>query len=293
MSTNSILATTPLVTTNYLLRATGTTIGNSLIWDNGTNVGIGNTNTTYKLDVSGTGNFTGALSGTSATFSGALTFASGGANYLYGGSLRVLFSNGTNTNNIYSGGVNGLRVINQADTTALLTIADTGAATFSSGIGIGGATATTGGIQFPATQVSIADANNLDDYEEGTWTIGLTFGGAAVGLTTGNNGGKYTKIGRQVTVTGYISLSNKGSSTGSASITGLPFTIFNNTPNYSSATTWLGQITFANMFMSIAVINTTQIDLFEMTEAGVRANITNSDFANNSDIVLSLTYFTT
>ena len=33
------------------------------------NVSIGNTNNTYKLDVSGTGNFTGALSGTSATFS--------------------------------------------------------------------------------------------------------------------------------------------------------------------------------------------------------------------------------
>ena len=57
MSTNSILATAPLVTTNYLLRATGTTIGNSLIWDNGTNVGIGNTNTSYTLDVSGTGRF--------------------------------------------------------------------------------------------------------------------------------------------------------------------------------------------------------------------------------------------
>jgi hypothetical protein len=73
LSTNTILATTPLVSTNYLLRATGTTIGNSLIFDNGTNVGIGNTNTTYKLDVSGTGNFTGALTGTSATFSGRLT----------------------------------------------------------------------------------------------------------------------------------------------------------------------------------------------------------------------------
>jgi hypothetical protein len=54
LSTNTILATTPLVSTNYLLRATGTTIGNSLIWDNGTNVGIGNTNTSYTLDVSGT-----------------------------------------------------------------------------------------------------------------------------------------------------------------------------------------------------------------------------------------------
>ena len=53
MSLNTILATTPLTSTNYVLKATGTTIGNSLIFDNGTNVGIGNTNTSYTLDVSG------------------------------------------------------------------------------------------------------------------------------------------------------------------------------------------------------------------------------------------------
>jgi hypothetical protein len=39
----------------------GTSIGNSLIWDNGTNVGIGNTNTSYTLDVSGTGRFTSGV----------------------------------------------------------------------------------------------------------------------------------------------------------------------------------------------------------------------------------------
>jgi hypothetical protein len=64
MSNNTILATAPLTTTNYILKATGTTIGNSLIFDNGTNVGIGNTNTSYTLDVSGTGRFTGTLNAT-------------------------------------------------------------------------------------------------------------------------------------------------------------------------------------------------------------------------------------
>ena len=56
-------------TTNYVSKFTGTnTIGNSLIFDNGTNVGIGNTNTSYTLDVSGTGRFTGALTAASGTF---------------------------------------------------------------------------------------------------------------------------------------------------------------------------------------------------------------------------------
>ena len=71
MSNNTILATAPLTTTGFHIKATGTTLGNSLIWDNGTNVGIGNQGTTYTLDVSGTGRFTSTLlvSG-AATFSG-------------------------------------------------------------------------------------------------------------------------------------------------------------------------------------------------------------------------------
>lgn len=49
-------------TTNYLSKFTASgVIGNSTIWDNGTNVGIGNTNTTYKLDVTGTARTTGTI----------------------------------------------------------------------------------------------------------------------------------------------------------------------------------------------------------------------------------------
>ena len=79
MSTNTILATAPLATTGFHLKATGTTIGNSLIWDNGTNVGIGNTNTSYTLDVSGTLRTTGALTiGSSSSFNGTISNTSGG-----------------------------------------------------------------------------------------------------------------------------------------------------------------------------------------------------------------------
>jgi hypothetical protein len=67
-------------TTNYHAKFTGTnTIGNSLIFDNGTNVGIGNTNTTYTLDVSGTLRTTGALTiGSSSSFNGTILNTSGG-----------------------------------------------------------------------------------------------------------------------------------------------------------------------------------------------------------------------
>jgi hypothetical protein len=55
----------------------------------------------------------------------------------------------------------------------------------------------TNGIKFTATQTASADANTLDDYEEGTFTPYLTTGGTSVAM---NNGGLYTKIGRMVYV---------------------------------------------------------------------------------------------
>ena len=136
-----------------------------------------------------------------------------------------------------------------------------------------------------------AAANLLDDYEEGTWTMGVSFGGASVGVTTLVNTGTYTKIGRQVTVNGYLVLTSKGSSTGTAKITGLPFTIAFSDSNYSSATLRLDSVTFANQFQGYGVINTTTIDLEEITEAGTRTKLTDADFANNSSIMVSLTYF--
>jgi hypothetical protein len=136
-----------------------------------------------------------------------------------------------------------------------------------------------------------AAANALDDYEEGTWTMGVSFGGASVDVTTSSNTGTYTKIGRQVTVNGYIVLTNKGSSVGTARITGLPFTIAFSDSNYNAATLRLDAVTFANQFQSYGVINATTIELEEITEAGTRTKLTDADFANNSSIMVSLTYF--
>jgi hypothetical protein len=148
-----------------------------------------------------------------------------------------------------------------------------------------------GQIKFPATQVASADANTLDDYEEGTWTMGVAFGGASVGVTYSQNTGTYTKIGRQVTVNGFLILTNKGSSTGIARLTGLPYVIANTQGNYSAPTFRFDSITFADQYQGYGDINTTTITLEEITSLGVSSNITNADFANSSQILLSFTYF--
>lgn len=85
-------------------------------------------------------------------------------------------------------------------------------------------TLTSGQIAFPATQVPSAGANTLDDYEEGTFTPTIAFGGNAVGVSYGVQTGTYTKIGNFVFFQITLSISNKGSSTGDVTVGTLPFT---------------------------------------------------------------------
>ena len=88
-----------------------------------------------------------------------------------------------------------------------------------------GTTPTLNGITFPATQVPSADANTLDDYEEGTWTPVLTgSGGSAGSYAAVQQEGFYTKIGNTVFATVAISMSNLGSWSGAVRCS-LPFTV--------------------------------------------------------------------
>ena len=69
--------------------------------------------------------------------------------------------------------------------------------TASTTIGVGGATPSTSGsgITFPATTSLSTNANTLDDYEEGTWTV-VDRSGASLSLTTNNS--RYVKVGKMV-----------------------------------------------------------------------------------------------
>jgi len=88
-------------------------------------------------------------------------------------------------------------------------------------------TLTLDNIQFPATQVASANANNLDDYEEGTFTPTI-IGSSTAGTFTPNGSytfARYTKIGRLVHVYfGLVYSSFTG--TGNIKLGGLPFTSF-------------------------------------------------------------------
>jgi hypothetical protein len=92
----------------------------------------------------------------------------------------------------------------EGDTNANLIVADAGVDKVGIGTNTfntnGGVLQVSNGISFPATQSACADANTLDDYEEGTFTP--SFLGSTTNPTVGYNWrfGYYTKIGNQVTV---------------------------------------------------------------------------------------------
>jgi hypothetical protein len=78
------------------------------------------------------------------------------------------------------------------------------------------------GLTFTATQTASADANTLDDYEEGTWT---PVDASGAGLSFSNTSGNclYTKVGRVVTACFRVSYPTQ-SNGNFAFIGGLPFT---------------------------------------------------------------------
>lgn len=84
-----------------------------------------------------------------------------------------------------------------------------------------------GQISFPAAQSASADANTLDDYEEGTWTPNDA---SAAALTFSSVNGYYTKIGRLVFITATLTYPATGDAS-AARIGNLPFTVANATGN--------------------------------------------------------------
>jgi hypothetical protein len=95
------------------------------------------------------------------------------------------------------------------------------------------------GIDFSATSDATGQTSELlDDYEEGTWTAAFTDGSTNYTMNNSAKVGRYVKIGDNVWIWGYFAVSdvdgggaNENTST---KISGLPFTMENNSENYAS-----------------------------------------------------------
>jgi hypothetical protein len=94
------------------------------------------------------------------------------------------------------------------------------------------------GIDFSATSNSSGTMTSelLNDYEEGTWTPGLSAGtSGTITVNTGNSKASYTKIGRAVTLQCFIEVSSVSSPVGRLSVTGFPFTAGSNLGDATAA----------------------------------------------------------
>jgi len=126
-----------------------------------------------------------------------------------------------------------------------------------------------------------------ETYATGTFTPGLQFGGAASGMTFTTQSGRYTRVGRLIFFDLVILLSAKGSSTGAARITGLPFTSAA-VPNAIPAVFASNMVTVA-VPCGFVVASATSIQLCDFT-GSTFVNLTDADFNNTSQINVSGCY---
>lgn len=129
----------------------------------------------------------------------------------------------------------------------------------------------------------------LNWYEEGTWTPALSFGGATTGITYGTQFGQYTRIGRQVTLVAKVVLTSKGSATGLAAITGLPFNAAANVNSMTvvdPASSFSGIVVGGATLLSIAT-NTLYFLQQSLTD---RTTMSNTNFGNTADFRFVIVY---
>ena len=210
---------------------------------------------------------------------------------------------GKNTFLLTTNASNDGRLLIKSDTTDKVDIQANGTSYFEGGtvrfistVSVGNATPSSSGagITFPVTQSASSDANTLDDYEEGTWTPTVSFSGtASVGATYSTRLGTYTKIGRTVYFSCRITLTNKGSSTGSSQITGLPFTVFNNGGSYGSASLGYSDATTGWNVTFQAVLDTNQTYIILRYNNGTNTvDLTDANWTNTTDCIWTGTYQT-
>lgn len=169
---------------------------------------------------------------------------------------------------------------------SILDDTSTGAIRTTLGVGTGDSPAFTAisvnHVQFPATQVDAADANALDDYEEGTWTPSL---GGTTTYTTQT--GAYTKIGHLVSIQGQIVVNAIGS--GSAStMTGLPFTV--GTSATCGSATFINSVTNWTYLACRVSTAGTQLILIAIGAAGASMTATANTFQNGTNVLFNITY---
>jgi len=123
-----------------------------------------------------------------------------------------------------------------------------------------------------------------------TFTPGLTFGGGSTGMAFTTQLGAASLIGNLVFASGQIVLSAKGSSTGAARLTGLPYSYGATAHFYAPPTLYFVNITYGGVFQGLPVLGSNAIDLNQVSAAGTASNLNDTNFSNTSQIAFMAVY---
>jgi len=143
-----------------------------------------------------------------------------------------------------------------------------------------------GQIKFPTTQVSSADANTLDDYEEGTWTPAFSISGGGP-MTFTIVEAKYVKIGRLVFCM-FAASRNDATVTSGAVTWSLPFASDGTSAWFPCGTYWLNGVSNSG----VSVIDNYANNLGNGHNTAAGADLNYAVLANTFRINVCMTYMT-
>lgn len=133
------------------------------------------------------------------------------------------------------------------------------------------------------TSITLGGGTALANYLQGTFTPAIAFGGGTTGITYNNQTGVYTRIGRVVFFNVTVGITSKGSSTGAATLTGLPlaasgagqYVIVNNGGGITYPATYLQLLANLNNGATTAALIAT-------TSVSGNTNLTDVEFNNTT-----------
>ena len=141
-------------------------------------------------------------------------------------------------------------------------------------------------------------ANELTDYEEGTWTptASCTDGNGSLAYASNGQVGHYTKVGNMVNITCYLLLSSISGASGTFRIAAVPFTSKNVTNAYITGGLWINSTAsdqiFDGNFNETVYLgpNDTTIKMFAKNGGGAYAQLDVSHLGAGSDFMVNITY---
>jgi hypothetical protein len=136
----------------------------------------------------------------------------------------------------------------------------------------------------------LTDIPSASSLSSGTFTPGVAFGAASVGVTYSSQVGFYTKLGSRVFFNGRVLLSSKGSSVGAATITGLPFASLST--NFGAISIIINASTAPGQPQA-SIGNSASVIALNYFSAGNIVALDNTHFGNTTVLEFSGSYVTT